>query len=557
MAPSDCKKLKNRDRFEKVLNRDEGVQRTTVHPKSTHRPAAEVLESDDRFAMLKDDRFEKAKADRMTLARGETIFESSSDDEEEKKVKSSKFVWNAVSSSDDEEAAFEKDLDTWDPSAIPGDAQDDEDIDEITSRLALTGLMWDQVDAKDILVLFSSLSRTAQGLKMPSKDTPKRTLEALQETRDNGENYIIKVSVFQSRFGKERMSYEELHGPKIDYERFQAEMPEVGGEHLRSRNSEVNPSVLAAHRDYQLQKSKYFFAIIELSSPTIADCLHKSINGTDSPFSVFPIELMFVTNETTFEDFPLRDAAEKINPNYIAPEILRNALTQTGLAIPKFDNDDTRGKVLEKMFTDAEVDQMDVEKYMACSSSDDESDDLQKSGASKIGFKLPSFITEAPEPCENSSRNSSESDDSDILEKQAFFEHLKLRQKNNRAGIVTSRGASDSDDSTKSEAAEEVDDDPLCPVVEKSTEKRKKMSRKAKERVERRKKRKEKSTREEAAALDPDKVDAVLVDPRFSRLVDDPKRFAIDKQNPMFKNSKGDKVVVDQVRKRRRRNLEA
>jgi hypothetical protein len=100
------------------------------------------------------------------------------------------------------------------------------EIRESTRRLAVKGLDWRHVDCSDVYHLASSFK---------------------------GSGIIKAVSKYQSLFGKERLAYEQLHGPKWDYPGLDQE---------------------SALRQYERDRLKYYYFVIELDSPATADRIY-------------------------------------------------------------------------------------------------------------------------------------------------------------------------------------------------------------------------------------------------------------------------------------------
>ena len=164
------------------------------------------------------------------------------------------------SESEDEE---EDDVDVEEEAELPGERKDAQvPMGEVTSRLAIVNMDWDNIRAVDLMAVASSF--------LPA------------------DGKILSVSVYPSEFGRERMEREELEGPPREI--FQSSKPEGDSENeeddasdeeaqderikkslqTEQEASDFNPTAL---REYQLQRLRYYYAILTCSSHSAAQAL--------------------------------------------------------------------------------------------------------------------------------------------------------------------------------------------------------------------------------------------------------------------------------------------
>jgi hypothetical protein len=110
--------------------------------------------------------------------------------------------------------------------------------DNTSSRLAVCNMDWDRVTSADLLVVFNSFKPTGGVVK--------------------------SVKIYQSDFGAERLANEEVKGPAelVDEEKDSTEGAEYSDEKLRQ---------------YQLNRLKYYYAVVACDSP---GCLEYVINSS-------------------------------------------------------------------------------------------------------------------------------------------------------------------------------------------------------------------------------------------------------------------------------------
>jgi hypothetical protein len=127
-----------------------------------------------------------------------------------------------------------------------------------TSRLALCNYDWMNVTAKDLMLLFSSFK--------PSQGT------------------IVSVSVYYSQFGRERLEKEEKFGPQGIWSTEEEHKDKPGKVFSTPQNGRHSEEEAAFNniklREYEKQRIKYCYAVIECNSKQTADEIYKECDGT-------------------------------------------------------------------------------------------------------------------------------------------------------------------------------------------------------------------------------------------------------------------------------------
>lgn len=276
--------------------------------------------------------------------------------------------------SDSDEDSDEEELDL----ATGGDMQrlEEEEIQtgEVTKRIAIVNLDWDHVKSTDLLALFSSF--------IPANDSGK----------------VLNVSIYPSEFGKERMQREDLEGPPKQL--FKNGKKDEESDDESASDSEAEDAAIKkkliqegddqdfdsdALRAYQLDRLRYYYAVMTCSSKSTAQAIYEATDGTEYQASSNFIDLRFVPDEVTFDDEP-RDQCEKMPESYKPIEFVTNALqsSKVKLTWDMHPEEISRKESIKRAFkgSRAEIDEQDLKAYLAgdSDSEEDEGEDDADAG---------------------------------------------------------------------------------------------------------------------------------------------------------------------------------
>ena len=132
-------------------------------------------------------------------------------------------------------------------------------------------------------------------------------------------------------------------------------------------------------REYQLNRLKYFYAVIEFDSIQTADKMYAECDGLEYESTANRLDLRFIPDDLEFEEEPKDECSELPDlTNYKPRMFFTTALQQAKVELTWDENDVDRTEITEKLFTNksGEVADKDLRKYVACSSSEDE-DEVQ------------------------------------------------------------------------------------------------------------------------------------------------------------------------------------
>ncbi|KAK2012817.1 hypothetical protein LZ32DRAFT_605139 [Colletotrichum eremochloae] len=290
---------------------------------------------------------ELAKADaKYDPARGGGFSESESDSESE---------------SEDDDESDEEAVAVADPKASMSrlhDEQAEVEDGEITNRIAIVNLDWDNIKSADLFALFTSFLPPTGGR-------------------------IEKVSVYPSEFGKERMQREELEGPPKEIFKKSDDSDEES-EDSDEEEEAIKKELLAegdaedfdhdALRKYQLDRLRYFYAVMTVSDKTTAQKLYEATDGTEYQSSSNFLDLRFIPDDVTFDDEP-RDECTKMPEGYKPVEFTTDALQHSKVKLTWDVNPDdaARKASINRAFTGsrAQLEENDLKAYLASDSEDD------------------------------------------------------------------------------------------------------------------------------------------------------------------------------------------
>ncbi|KAJ3158513.1 pre-rRNA-processing protein esf1 [Geranomyces michiganensis] len=317
---------------------------------------SEEFEYDGEFERESDDEDDAAVGPLRgyDLARGGGLLESDSEEEDD----------DAAAPSDEETARDSKAID------VGPYAEEDVPTGEETSRIAVVNLDWDHVKARDLFKIFD-------GFK-PSSGTVK------------------SVKIYPSEFGKERLEREAREGPPKElFEDSDADDEE----------NDLNKPLIRAEdgtedydnvklRKYQLERLKYYYAVVECDSTATARAIYKECDGTEYETSANFFDLRYVPTGMTFDD-PPSDVATDLPSAYVPKDFVTNALQHSKVKLTWDDDDDDRVRVTKRHFTKNDLAEMDFKAYLASSS--DESDDPDRDSAAAIRAKFMGILGEVGE----------------------------------------------------------------------------------------------------------------------------------------------------------------
>jgi hypothetical protein len=520
------------------------------------------------------------------------------------------------SSSDEED---EPDVDVEDHAELP-EENNEVPTGEVTARLAAVNMDWDNIRAADIMAVANSF--------IPA------------------DGRILSVVIYPSEFGMERMQREEIEGPPREIfastaekdddniatlddspEPYESEDDEqIKKELLKESNGEEFDT--KALRAYQLDRLRYYYAVITCSSPNAAKAIYDNMDGREYLSSANFFDLRFVPDETGFDEDP-HDECDKLPNGYKPNEFSTDALTHSNVKLTWDADDTTRQEVQKRAFSRKEIDENELQAYLG-SESEDEEEQAQpdKAATLRAALGLGSGVSSKPKS-KSSKRDrdfkkpegemqvtfsaglSANATKGSVFENEPILNETTVEKyvrkqkerkqaRKERAKALKEGRDPDADAIPKtSEENQDSDEDPWAdpffeadPDAAKASKSESRKSTKAKQREDREKQAEEEATERANLELlmvdDEDskvrhfdmndiakaekakkknkkkgpKADVIATDDGFEINADDPRfaklyeshEYAIDPTNPRYKGTAGMKALLEEGRKKRKRD---
>ncbi|KAJ1663550.1 pre-rRNA-processing protein esf1 [Coemansia sp. RSA 1813] len=252
----------------------------------------------------------------------------------------------------------------------------DEDPDEIprgeeTKRFACINMDWSNVRAVDLLAVFSGF------------------------TPETGS--VIAVKIYPSEFGKEHMAREEVEGPPREMFEKPAkhaskkpndeDSDDEENELIKEQVQEDEEIDHVALRRYEIQKMRYYYAIVECDSVETAKAICTMCDGSEYESSANFFDLRYVPDGMEFDNAP-KDEAMHVPEKYEPLGFVTHALMNSKAEITWDADAPSRSKITRRNLTHADIDNLDFDNLLASASSSDGSDNDEEELAKKRSLLL-------------------------------------------------------------------------------------------------------------------------------------------------------------------------
>jgi hypothetical protein len=299
------------------------------------------------------------------------------------------------SSSDEEDEAeleYQTEL-AGDGNAVP--------TGEISSRLAAVNMDFDNIRATDIMAVANSF--------VPA------------------DGRILNVTIYPSEFGMERLQREEIEGPPreifastankdrdditaLDDNANTSDAEEENQLSTDLQGDETGEEFDSAKlRNYQLDRLRYYYAVITCSSADTAKSIYDNLDGREYLTSANFFDLRFVPDGTTFDQDP-HNECKKLPDGYKPNEFTTDALTHSKVKLT-WDADDTERKEVQKRaFSRKEIDENELQAYLGSDNSSSE-DEEEMAKTDKAASLRAALGLEAPGKSSKTTKKKSEKRD--------------------------------------------------------------------------------------------------------------------------------------------------
>lgn len=292
-------------------------------------------------------------ADGPDYARGEGALSSSDSDSDDSFYDDSAMGEEAVAHDDHYWGEIDKEADA---------------VEDPTTRLAVCNMDWDRIKAVDLMVLLNSFKPT--------------------------DGVIKSVKIYPSDYGLERMKEEELSGPK----ELNAAGAILSKDEANLSQKEIEKKQTEWLRLYQLNRLKYYYAVVECDSTATASHIYEQCDGLEYESSSTKLDLRFIPENMTFDDREATCEASSLSDlsSYKPSLFINTALNQSKVDCTWDETNKDRLMVTNRKFKKEEIEAMDLKVYSFVASSsesggesdgDNDNDTDKQNGKTSCGKK--------------------------------------------------------------------------------------------------------------------------------------------------------------------------
>ncbi|KAJ5286724.1 hypothetical protein N7478_002410 [Penicillium angulare] len=339
------------DRYGRKLAHDDTKQHLKKFYRVDEDDDDEEEDNDDKISVADDDEVQKeltrVDARGYDPARDGGFSDSSSEDD-------------SSSDEDDDPEQIENEEEELE---FPDKQRENVPLGEVTDRIAVVNLDWDNIRAEDLMTVFSSFLPTG--------------------------GRVLKVAIYPSEFGRERMEREEIEGPPKEIFAKNQDASSDNEEELDSdeEEEEIKKSMLKADdgqefnttqlRRYQLERLRYYYAVLTFSTKDSAKHVYDLVDGAEYLSSANFFDLRFVPEGTDFDDDKPRDDCTRIPDGYKPNEFVTDALQHSKVKLTWDADDKSRKEAQARAFRGSrqEIEENDLKAYLGSDSSDSEDEE--------------------------------------------------------------------------------------------------------------------------------------------------------------------------------------
>ncbi|XP_071487006.1 ESF1 homolog [Diadema antillarum] len=230
-----------------------------------------------------------------------------------------------------------------------GELDADAPREEATScRLAVCNIDWDSVSTSDLFVMLNSF-KPAGGV-------------------------LHSVTIYPSEFGLQRMKEEDAKGPQELVERDEktSKLEGLDKEHYHREKL----------RKYQMQRLKYYYAVVECDSADTANGIYEQCDGMEYETSSSRLDLRFVPDDTVFDQEPKEVATEAPDVAGYQPMVFQTTALHQSKVELTWDEDDKKRtlQTMQAFGSKKSMEEMEshIKSYLASSSEEDDSSEEEE-----------------------------------------------------------------------------------------------------------------------------------------------------------------------------------
>jgi len=334
----------------------------------------QLEEDEDESSSTSSDEESEEKTEKETDDEelDELLQSDESDNEEEEEEEEEK--GKSRSSDEDEEIPEADDGTTW-------NEFDDKCArsDEVSRRLAVCNMDWDRVRAIDIFLLLNSWKPADGVIKSVTIYPSEYGLQQIEAEKKLGPlpgttQPVVTTDQNGTDSGHQNEAEEEPDEPEVKSD-------DDGEEQNFNQDDDqdtTDPIMRERLRKYQLNRLKYYYAVVECDSVETAARIYEECDGLEYETSAVRLDLRFIPDSVTFDSsIPPQDQCTQLpDKTLYKPILFRNtALTQTKVRCTWDETPIERRRLTKKKYTLEELDKVDLDAYLASESDEEPQDD--------------------------------------------------------------------------------------------------------------------------------------------------------------------------------------
>lgn len=294
-----------------------------------------------------------------------------------------------VSSSEDEESSLsssDSDSDEENEGVVEDEEESDIEIEETkpedtepTCAFAVVNMDWDNIRAVDLMATFVSFVPKGGAIK--------------------------SVTIYPSEFGKERMQKEEIEGPPRELFKSKKKREEDSDSEDIDSDVDVNDADNLAKitrklyeeddgkedydskalRRYQLQRLRYYYAVVKCDSVETARLIYQNCDGTEYESTANIFDLRYVPDDMEFDDDEAKDTCSKIPSSYRPDStFVTDALQHSKVKLTWDETPKERLTLSSRPLSQKEIEENDFKAYLA---SDSDESEVEKDSSIKDKYQ--------------------------------------------------------------------------------------------------------------------------------------------------------------------------
>ncbi|KAI9593526.1 hypothetical protein BDF19DRAFT_448050 [Syncephalis fuscata] len=165
---------------------------------------------------------------------------------------------------------------------------------------------------------------------------------------------ICSVKIYTSEFGKQRLE-------------------QIFDEEVTEESLEFDQNAL---RKYQIERLRYYFAVVECDKTSTAHTIYQQCDGAEVEATSNFFDLRFIPDDMTFDDEPV-GVATSSSQTHKKLDFATQALQHSNITLTWDDDDPDRAKVMRQKFNKNELQEMDFKAYLATSSDESEGEGVE------------------------------------------------------------------------------------------------------------------------------------------------------------------------------------